>query len=144
MPEQQELDLRVSLDDQATAQLQQIRQALGQLGGQGQLGQLTSRINEFDKALGALTRQLLDVGKTAMDIAKVIGPMPVAFGALAYQMLRSSDATKAWALELQRAGNMARTAGIGIGEFKEIVASLKVVGLSAEGTGSLLQKFSRA
>jgi hypothetical protein len=145
--EQQELELRVTLDDQATAQLQQIKQTLSGLGGSGSgsdLSQITGRISEFDRALGSLTRSALGVGKASMELAKVIGPMPVALGVLAYQTIRTSEAAKSWGEQMQATANAARMAGINFGEFKEIVSSLKTVGLSAEGAGNLLAKFSRA
>jgi hypothetical protein len=145
--EQQELQLRVTLDDQASAQLQQIRQALASIGatsGGGGLGRVTNNLTDFEKALGSLSRSALGVGKTAVDLAKTIGPLPVALGTLVYQLNRSSEATKAWGEQLVSTANAARMAGIGIGDFKGIVAGMRAQGVSAESATAMIQKFTHA
>ena len=145
--EQQELQLRVTLDDQASAQLQQIRQALASIGvapGGGAFERVTGNISQFDKALGSLSRAALGVGKTAVDLAKTIGPLPVALGTLVYQLNRSSEATKAWGEQLVSTANAARMAGIGIGDFKGIVAGMRAQGVSAESATVMIQRFTHA
>jgi len=145
--EQQELQLRVTLDDQATAQLQQIRQALASIGattGSGGLARVTGGLSDFDKALGSLGRSALGVGKIATDLAKTIGPLPVALGTLAYQLNRSSEATKAWGEQLISTANMARAAGISIGEFRGIVAGMRGQGVSTEAASAMIVKFTHA
>jgi hypothetical protein len=145
--EQQELQLRVTLDDQASAQLQQIRQALASIGvtaGGGPMARVTSHVSEFDKALGALGRTALGVGKTAVDLAKTIGPLPVALGTLAYQLNRSTEATKAWGDQLVATSNAARMAGISVGDFKGIISGMRAQGVSAESASAMIQRFTQA
>jgi hypothetical protein len=143
--EQQELELRVTLDDQASAQLQHIREALSGLGGtSGGVSHATSHIGDFEQAIGRLGRAALGFGRASVEVAKIIGPMPVAMGALAYQTLRVHEAMKEWAVGLQQAGNAARMAGIGIGEFKNIVGQLRAAGVSAGDATSMIVNFTKA
>ena len=129
--EQQELTLRVTLDDEASPQLAQIWQVLGGLWGNEWQRQCVCRqplpvhgMDEFSEALGKLGREMLGVGKTAVELAKIMGPLPIALGTVAYQMQRTSEVTKSWADQMQAAGNTARMAGIGIGEFKGIIEGM--------------------
>jgi hypothetical protein len=143
--EDQELQLKVTLDDQASAQLAQISRALAELGGSsGGIGHATARIGEFEKALGSLGRQSLGVGRTAVELAKAIGPMPVALGTLAYQFTRSSEATKQWSDTLVASANAARAAGVSIGEFRGIVSSMRQSGISAEAASTMIVRFTKA
>jgi hypothetical protein len=139
--EQQELELRVTLDDQASAQLQHIREALSGLGG---ASHATSHISDFEQAIGRLGRAAVGFGRASVELAKVIGPMPVAMGALAYQTLRVNEQMKEWAASLQATGNAARMAGISVGEFKSIVGQLRQAGVSAGDASSMILNFTKA
>jgi hypothetical protein len=100
MATEQELELRVTLDDQATPQLLQIRAALGKLGGEGgqnPLAPVVQNIDTFEKALGALARAALGVGKAAIDMAKVIGPVPWRWGPLPIRCCGQLRRSKQWA-----------------------------------------------
>ena len=145
--EQQELELRVTLDDEASPQLEALRKALGGLGagsGGGQMRQVIGGMEEFERALGSLTREALGVGRTSMELAKVFGPVAVGLGTVAYQMQRTQEATKSWGEQMTSTANAARMAGISIGEFRGVVESLRASGVSAEAASAMIVRFTQA
>jgi hypothetical protein len=146
--EQQELQLKVTLDDEATAQLERIRQALGAIGaaggGSSEAGHAVRGVGDFDKALGNLTRSLLGVGRATVDFAKIIGPMPVAFGTLAYQAYRASTATDEWATQMVGASNAARMMGAALGDYGASLEALEGVGVGAPAATRALAELSQA
>src|SRR5580765_2421243 len=98
--ETEELRLRITLEDGATAQLARVRQEMSQMAG-GQTGQglqnITAKTDEATKAFGSLARQGLAVGQTTTNFAKVLGPLPVTLGVLAYEFVRQLAGMKEWA-----------------------------------------------
>jgi hypothetical protein len=145
--EVEELKLRITLDDGASAQLTRVRQELSQIGSgpvaQG-LGQATVKATEADKAFGSLARSFLGVGRSAMDFAKVIGPMPVAIATVGYELIRTIASLKEWSAQAVQLNNAARASGVGIGAFRGISSQLAASGTNAQQAASMMMSLSRA
>lgn len=144
--ETEELKLRITLDDGATAQLQRVRQEMSQMAG-GQTGQglqnITSKATEAEKAFGSLARQGLAVGQTTQNFAKVLGPLPVTLGVIAFEFVRQLAGMKEWAGQMVAINNAARSAGINIGAFKGIQSQLRESGMSAQDAAGMMTSLTR-
>jgi hypothetical protein len=145
--ETEELRLIVRLDDQASGQLQNLRAHLTQMGSgpvsQG-MGQATAKATELERAFGHLARSALGVGRTAMDLAKIIGPMPVAIGVLGYEMIRGIGAMKEWSAQMTAINNAARMAGVSAGNFRGITDQLRQSGISAGDAAGMVQSLTKS
>ena len=144
--ETEELKLRITLEDGATAQLARVRQEMSQMAG-GQTGQglqnITAKTDEATKAFGSLARQGLAVGQTTTNFAKVLGPLPVTLGVLAYEFVRQLAGMKEWAGQMVAINNAARMAGVSIGQFRGIQMGLRQSGISAQEAAGMMQSLTR-
>jgi hypothetical protein len=144
--ETEELKLRITLEDGVTAQLARVRQEMSQMAG-GQTGQglqnITAKTDEATKAFGSLARQGLAVGQTTTNFAKVLGPLPVTLGVLAYEFVRQLAGMKEWAGQMVAINNAARMAGVSIGQFRGIQMGLRQSGISAQEAAGMMQSLTR-
>jgi hypothetical protein len=145
--ETEELRLVVRLDDQASGQLQNLRAHLSQLGSgpvsQG-MGQATAKATELEKAFGHLSRSALGVGRATMDVAKIIGPLPVAIGVIGYEFIRQLAHMKEWAGQMTQINNAARMAGVSAGNFRGITDGLRQSGINAGDAAGMVQSLTKS
>jgi hypothetical protein len=145
--ETEELRLIVRLDDQASGQLQNLRAHLSQLGSgpvsQG-MGQATAKATELEKAFGHLSRSALGVGRATMDVAKIIGPLPVAIGVIGYEFIRQLAHMKEWAGQMTAINNAARMAGVSAGNFRGITDGLRQSGINAGDAAGMVQSLTKS
>jgi uncharacterized protein YneF (UPF0154 family) len=143
--ETEELKIKVTLDDTATAQLSQIRSQVSQLENNSRqpVQRTTKEFLELDKAVGSLSRNMLGVGQSAMNFAKVIGPWPVAIATLGYELIRHQERMRQWAGAMMDINNAAQRAGMSSGVYQNIVNQMERSGISAQAAGQMLQNLTR-
>jgi len=147
MPDQEQtLKVTVQLDDQASAQLAQLRETLAGLGPQVARSTYAAKqgMNEFEKAVGELGRQALGVGRTFLNLVKVIGPGPVGFGLLAYEMHRHLGTMQDFSRGVVEMTNAATQAGISFGELRNITQQAAASGQSAQDAANMVKGFNTA
>jgi hypothetical protein len=145
--ETEELRLVVRLDDQASSQLQNLRAHLTQLGSgpvSQSMGQATAKATELEKAFGHLSRSALGVGRATMDVAKIIGPLPVAIGVIGYEFIRQLAHMKEWAGQMTAINNAARMAGVSAGNFRGITDGLRQSGINAGDAAGMVQSLTKS
>ena len=145
--ETEELKLRITLDDQASAQLQRVRHELSQMGsgpvGSG-LKNVTDKTNDAEKAFVRLTRSTLGIGQGLLDVAKILGPIPAAVGLLTIGIERHMRKMKELAAAGTEMGNIARTAMMSVGALKNIQEQLEQVGVNANDSAAMMANMNRA
>jgi hypothetical protein len=145
--EQQVLTLTTEFNDQASAAIAGVRQAIDQLSGPA-VREAQRRVNqemgEWEKAVRNLGREALGVGRAFGDLVKVIGPFPVAAGLAGYEITRIIRSSAEWSRGVVEMSNAAKMAGLSFGEFKGISEQMQRMGLTAREASAGIAGFNRA
>jgi hypothetical protein len=145
--EEQVLTLTTEFNDQASAAIAGVREAIAQLSGPA-VREAQRRVNqemgEWEKAVRNLGREALGVGRAFGDLVKVIGPFPVAVGLAGYEITRIIRSSAEWSRGVVEMSNAAKMAGLSFGEFKGISEQMQRMGLSARDASAGIAGFNRA
>jgi len=144
--EYEELVLRVRLDDHASAQLRAIHTHLGQLGSgpiDSALKRITGTTNETTKAMAELGKSFLGVGKEAMAFAQIIGPWPVMLGLIGIKLIEHFAHLRENTQQYITMSNAARTAGMRIGEMKNIANQMAQAGIPFQQAVGMIDTFNQ-
>ena len=94
------LKIRTQVEGDAVPQLRLIQQEMGKLSTgapKRAMEDATRQATEFQKAAANLGREMLGVGRGFAELAKVLGPVPVAIGLIGYEIVRQISSMKEWA-----------------------------------------------
>jgi hypothetical protein len=133
MPEFEELRLRVTLDDQASAQLARLRTELSQLGG-GQQAQGFERLGGQTRQMTALMRPLatgsLSARSAMTALSSVIGPLGIAIAGLGGAFYAQTQKLKTFAEGMLNIDAKARALGIDSAQYENLERQFRRMGLS--------------
>jgi hypothetical protein len=145
--EEQVLTLTTEFNDQASAAIAGVRQAIAQLSGPA-MREAQRRMNEdtreFEDGIRSLGREALGVGRNFGDLVKVFGSLPIGVGLMAYEAYRATRSMTEWSRSIVDMNNSAKMAGLSFGVFKGVSDQLDVMAGVARDRGPDLIAFNRA
>jgi len=146
--EQDELRVRVSLQDDATQRLVYLRDSINQVtGGGGAAGGLhgvAGQVGEMEKAIAKLAQEALGIGRRTQDMARAFGIAPVAMGLVGYEAGRLSTSMGKMSLGLRDLGNAARVSGQTIGQLQSAIEGFAQAGVPKADAVRSVQNFAQA
>jgi hypothetical protein len=148
--EEQELKLRVTLDDQATAQLTRIRQEVTNLqqgGQQGGFQQLTRNAGDFNKILAEVTKSVGGLGGEMAAVGRMMsgaGVFGAALGGLKLLFDQQMQRTREWSKGIADLSTAAKMAGVQFADFQNITRQFAQSGVGIADATKAMANFRNA